>query len=101
MSALAIRPVQEADLPAITAIYEHAVRHGTRAAPTYLNAGEGAGWVRFGRLRRADTCTAAAYFSHRALFSGGRSATAYSDDALSWLVGFASSIFLTALSPRS
>ena len=29
MSALAIRPVQEADLPAITAIYEHAVRHGT------------------------------------------------------------------------
>src|SRR5262245_42929175 len=29
MSALAIRPTQEADLPAITAIYEHAVRHGT------------------------------------------------------------------------
>jgi phosphinothricin acetyltransferase len=29
MSALAIRPVREADLPAITAIYEHAVRHGT------------------------------------------------------------------------
>jgi L-amino acid N-acyltransferase YncA len=29
MSALDIRPTQAADLPAITAIYEHAVRHGT------------------------------------------------------------------------
>jgi phosphinothricin acetyltransferase len=29
MSALEIRPTIEADLPAITAIYEHAVRHGT------------------------------------------------------------------------
>jgi L-amino acid N-acyltransferase YncA len=29
MSALDIRPIQEADLPAVTAIYEHAVRHGT------------------------------------------------------------------------
>nr|WP_275198607.1 GNAT family N-acetyltransferase [Bradyrhizobium sp. CSA207] len=29
MSAPEIRPTTEADLPAITAIYEHAVRHGT------------------------------------------------------------------------
>jgi len=29
MSTLEIRPTREADLPAITAIYEHAVRHGT------------------------------------------------------------------------
>jgi L-amino acid N-acyltransferase YncA len=29
MSALQIRPAQAADLPAITAIYEHAVRYGT------------------------------------------------------------------------
>ncbi len=29
MSALEIRPALEADLPAITAIYDHAVRHGT------------------------------------------------------------------------
>jgi phosphinothricin acetyltransferase len=29
MSALEIRPTLEADLPAITAIYEHAVRYGT------------------------------------------------------------------------
>jgi phosphinothricin acetyltransferase len=29
MSALEIRPTIEADLPAITAIYDHAVRHGT------------------------------------------------------------------------
>ncbi len=29
MSAPEIRPTIEADLPAITAIYEHAVRHGT------------------------------------------------------------------------
>jgi L-amino acid N-acyltransferase YncA len=29
MSAPEIRPATEADLPAITAIYEHAVRHGT------------------------------------------------------------------------
>ncbi len=29
MSAPEIRPTREADLPAITAIYEHAVRHGT------------------------------------------------------------------------
>ena len=29
MSAPEIRPAQEADLPAITAIYEHAVRFGT------------------------------------------------------------------------
>ncbi|MDE2377834.1 GNAT family N-acetyltransferase [Bradyrhizobium sp.] len=29
MSALEIRPTSEADLPAITAVYEHAVRHGT------------------------------------------------------------------------
>jgi phosphinothricin acetyltransferase len=29
MSSLDIRPAEEADLPAITEIYEHAVRHGT------------------------------------------------------------------------
>ena len=29
MSAPEIRPTREVDLPAITAIYEHAVRHGT------------------------------------------------------------------------
>ena len=29
MSALEIRPALEADLPAVTAIYQHAVRHGT------------------------------------------------------------------------
>ena len=29
MSTLEIRPATEADLPAITAIYDHAVRHGT------------------------------------------------------------------------
>jgi phosphinothricin acetyltransferase len=29
MSTLQIRPATEADLPAITAIYDHAVRHGT------------------------------------------------------------------------
>jgi L-amino acid N-acyltransferase YncA len=29
MSSLDIRPAQDADLPAITEIYEHAVRHGT------------------------------------------------------------------------